>query len=326
MPSLVDRIKTKLPFAQYSPEDRKIIAICCAIAFFFWLLVKLSKDYVVNEVLELSYELPLGQAFSSEPPQQVSVELGGTGWSLLAARLPARQLQLQLPVRDGGVFTLSPFEVENSLSELLGRRVAIRQLNLSTVRIPLEPRTQLRLPVRLQQELDFAPGFSLTSSVVLEPDSVSVEGPISKLADLRYILTDSLRTGPLRKSVTQTLALQYPQPGLRLFPSEVTVRIPVEQITEKTLYIPVQIVNAPPADSIRIFPDKAYIKCLVGLSRYSSLSTSDFVLIANFEEAYLKDGRNSVPLELREQPDYVRNVSYSPAAAEFFLVEQAAAN
>ncbi|RME94381.1 MAG: YbbR-like domain-containing protein [Bacteroidetes bacterium] len=322
MPSLNQRIRARLPFATYSPEDRKIIAVCFAIAFFFWLLVKLSKDYVLHEVLELHYELPMGRAFSTEPPRQVSIELGGTGWSLLGARLPARHLKLELSVGEAPVFSLSPFELETRLAELLGNRITIRQLNFATVRIPLELRAQKTLPVVLQHQLRFAAGYSLMRPIEIEPDSVTVEGPASKLAELQYIRTDSLRLEPLKQSVDRTIGLQNTTPGLRVFPAQVRVRISVEQITEKTLYVPVQIVNAPTADSIHIFPSKVLVKCIVGLSRYSELSPEDFVLVADLEQTYRKDGRNSVPLELRGQPHYVRNVSYTPQAAEFFLVEE----
>lgn len=321
MPSWLETIKLRLPFAKRSPEDQQLIFICCGIAFFFWILVKLSKEYVITQNLQLGYELPLGKAFSALPPTVASAEIKGTGWGLLAAGVPSKQLPLSFPVESGPVFSLTSYDVQTRLATHLGSRVTVNQLSFDNQRIVLEEREQRKIPIRLVADITCAPEHYLAAPLTVQPDSVLVEGPKSKLASLIFLETDSLVLRGVTASAVEKITISAQEEELRFAPVEVSVNIAVEQTTEKSFFVPVELINEPEADSIQIFPNKILVRCIVGLSYYNTISPDDFKVVADLSKAYLKDQRNSVLLQLTAYPDYADNVRITPKAVEFFLVE-----
>ena len=96
--------------------------------------------------------------------------------------------------------------------------------------------------------------------------------------------------------------------------------IPVEAYTEKSLFVPVELKNAP-SDSLKVFPDKIKVSFVVGLSQYDSVHYTDFHLVADLKSISLEKGNNAVPVNLTAMPESVNNVVLSRKSVEFFIVK-----
>ncbi len=315
------KIRLKNPLANRSQEDRTVMLICLGFAFVFWLLVKFSKDYTVVREVSLSYELPQGRAFASSPPQTVFVNLKAQGWFFLVAGITGKDYHLPYQVPDRSVFGLTAAKVRSDLEDLVNNKeVEITSLLFDGFRIVLEERLEKKVPLRAQYELGMKVEYHLVTGVKLLPDSVWVGGPQSVVEPITYWLTDSLVLSDLGQTYTGQLPIVSPEVGLTVSPASVQVTVPIERFTEKSIFVSVEILTPPP-DSIRLFPDKALVKCVLGLGNYNSLRAEDFRLVADLNISRLKEGKNSVPLELLEAPAYLHSVSLSPQATEFFVVK-----
>jgi len=316
------KIKLRNLLADKSPEDRTTLAICLGIAFVFWLLVKLSKEYTVMREVAILYDLPLGKTFAQAPPAVVGVSLTSQGWNFLLTSLLGRRYELSYEVPDRANFVLSTFQLRTDIDALLNdKEIAISNILFDGINIELEQQAERLLPVVVNRRLSFTPEYSLVDSLRVLPDSVRVVGPVSQLQNLLSWPTDSLVLEHLNQSYEGFLTLQVPEEGLRIEPQQVRVTVPVERYTEKRFFVPIEIRNAP-ADSIRIFPDKALLICVLGLGHYNQLTAKDFTLIANLERAQFQAGKNTVTLELERQPSFLHSVLISPRSAEFFVVQK----
>jgi hypothetical protein len=302
-------------------EDRPVLAIAMALAFFFWLLVKLSTAYRTDKAIALSFRLPEGKAFSIMPPGTITATVEGTGWALLFdyLRNPVLQLSLDVPASSDR-FMLSGTRLRAEINSRL-RNIQVLDMHHDDLELRLEAKNTSRVPVVVPQQLSFAEGYQLRSPPTLSPDSVTVTGPASSLARLRQVLTDTLRLSNLRQGVQKTLALQALAEGMYSSNSMVRVDIEVEQYTEQSYWIPIRVINC--SDSVRIFPRTVLVNVQVGLSRYPELRAEDFVIVADFKDAYAnKDDRNSVLLSLSKAPVGVRNIRFSPKSIEYYLIKQ----
>lgn len=317
-------LKISNPFAEKSPRDRNVMLICLGIAFFFWLIIKLSNDYQVTKVVELQFLPPPGKAFSRIPPKNMEVTLRGSGWNLLFEFISGNTIQLQYDLHDRSSFTLTEAAVRNDIRGTFSSGdVEIVQLsNYDLSSLALEDKATKTVPILPRYHLDFAEEYQLKSPVRVAPDSVTVTGPVSQVRDLQAWPTDSLALKNIRADYEGKLPLLKPTNNLAIEPQAVDVTIEAEQITEKTLYLPVNVINAPKVDSIRIFPDKIMVSCLVGLSQYRSLSAADFELVADLGKAEIQEGEKMVPVELTKQPDYVRGTKLATRAVGFIIVEK----
>jgi hypothetical protein len=99
------------------------------------------------------------------------------------------------------------------------------------------------------------------------------------LEKITAIKTEPLKMKCPEKDFTKALRILNPQPELlQLSAKETEVFMPVEQYTEKSLAVPVMVLNE--RDSVRLLPGVVELQCVVGISRYKELKPSDFRVVA----------------------------------------------
>ena len=63
---------------------------------------------------------------------------------------------------------------------------------------------------------------------------------------------------------------------MSIYPKSVQVTVPVDEFTEKTLLIPVKLINNHNYDDVKIFPLKVKITVMVSLTRYAETDEDFF--------------------------------------------------
>ncbi len=305
-------------------EDRAILLICIGIALVFWLLVKLSQRYTTVRQVTFDFEIPEGKALADAPPKDMRVEIEGTGWDLLFDYFsnPVIELSYDLSQTDNLLLSRSQLRSE-ILRQLSSGDIKISEINYESIDLELEEKVTKTVPVQLQRKLSFGPEYHLRDSIELAPDSVSVTGPVSAVEQIERWSTDSLIIQNLKSDMIRKLSLQPPPQVVSLSTRQIEIHIPVEQYTEKSLFVELEVENVPDQiDSIRFFPQRVRVNCVVGLSQYNEVTENDFKLVADLKGASLEEGRNRVSIELTTRPDYVKNIQFSPKTAEFFIVKK----
>ena len=108
-----------------------------------------------------------------------------------------------------------------------------------------------------------------------------------------------------------------PVKGLKMAENEVNLAIPVEQNTEVTFEVPIQVINNPSDVTVKTFPGKVKVACRIGLSQYKNLDHSSFHATVNYKNISVKDDR--VPVSLESLSNVVLAVTYSPKEVEYIL-------
>lgn len=315
--------KPKLPSIDLS-SDRNVLLACIGLAFVFWLILKLSQDYRLEGTVELEVVPPAGMAFTEPPPEQVLVVLRGIGWRFFYRALTSKRLELTYQLHSEQDAQLGLARIRQHLGQkLAASQLIIEEMGLNDLNLRIEPLASIRVPVRLLSSLTFAPGYEQLGDIQVQPDSIDISGPMSVLASLQACRTDSLLRYQLKSNVKTSVAVQPPLKGLTLSPSAVTVAIAIEQFTEKSLFVPLQVANMPAKDSIMVFPERVKITCRTGLSQYNNIDAKDFSVAVNLKDIALQEGKNTVPIQLTKFPKNVKSIRYTPQAAEFFIIKTA---
>jgi hypothetical protein len=253
----------------------------------------------------------------------VRAEIEGTGWDLMFDYFQHPEVSLRYNLEEADQLSLSRNRLRNDiLQELAINDLSVGELNYETISLRLEPKVTKRVPVIFHQSLSFAPGYQLQDSVRINPDSIEVTGPASMVEEINRWTTDSLLLDNLKNAQNKWLELEPAPPELSLSTQAVEAVIQVEQFTEKSFFVPLELKNQPAGDSLRYFPQRVKVTCVVGLSRYEEVTPADFRLIADLEGTAVGKERNRVVIELTEQPDFVKSVQFTPPMAEFFIVER----
>lgn len=318
-----EKIKKWLNKFRYwvKPEERTILLTCFGIALIFWLLVKLSQEFGASKQVVLSLEMPEDKALSALPPEDIKVQIRGSGWDLAFDYLKRNRVVLPIDLRNSRHFYLSEAQLRGMIAESIGSSdLRVITLNISGITFDLQDKVVKKVPLRLQSRIRFAEGHQLVGNLTLSPDSVRLTGPAESIASYNNWTTDSLKLDNLNAGFTREIRLTRPPNIIILDPLKVSVTAQVERVTEKTIFVPVKIINTP-ADSLKVFPDMVQVSFTVGLSRFQEVTHEDFDLVADLKDFRFRAGKNTAPLALTRQPADIKNVNINKRSVEFLIVK-----
>jgi len=302
--------------------DNGILLISMGISLLFWLLIKLSQDYKANRDVALTYTLPTDMSFVTIPPKKVRVTLEGRGWDLMYDYFGDRNSKLNFDLDNLPSQTITNNQLKGKMVEhAQSSNVTVFDMSFDYITVELGASAKKKIPIILDRQLSFAPEHHLQAPIDLLPDSITISGPSALLADYISWPTTLLALDDLKSTVNRTLTLQpNTKPQITLSASAVQVHIPVEQFTEKSIFLPVRVKNAP--DSLKVFPNKVKTNFVIGLSRYDSIAANDFQLEVDLNGIPINQANNTAPILLTKRPSEVKNIRFSPKSVQFLFVKE----
>ena len=315
------RQRLNIPFKAQLQGDRAILMACIGIALVFWLLVKLSQSYRSQKEVNIEAIYDEDMALLKMPPQNIMAELQGTGWDLMFDHFNRREVNLLYDLRNLSQLSLSSSQLRAAIkNNLHAKNLRVVDVNHDNINLLLEQKAMKRIPVRIMDSLSFEAGYHLKSPLQSQPDSITITGPFSIIEPIIEWESEAFNLINMQASVSKPLKLQEPPPIITLSQQDIVVAIEVEPLTEKVLYVPILVRNAP--DSLKIFPDKVTVTCKIGLSKYDELKYTDFSAEVDLSNISLNAPNNTIPIVLRSYPEYIEALYHSPKSAKFFIIEE----
>lgn len=301
--------------------DNGILLISMGISLLFWLLIKLSQEYKANREVAITYAMPANMSYISIPPKKVQVTLEGKGWDLMYDYFGGRNSEINFNLASLPSQTITNNQLKGKMVEnARSSNVSVIDMSFDYITVELGERASKKVPVILERQLSFAPEHRLQSPIKITPDSIIINGPSELLTDYISWSTTLLALSNLKNTINRPLTLEpNTRTQLTLSTSSVLVNIPVEQFTEKSLFLPVIVKNAP--DSLKVFPNKVKTNFVVGLSQYDSISAEDFQLEVDLNGVTINQMNNTAPLLLTKKPIFIKNIRFSPKSVQFLFVK-----
>lgn len=298
-------------------SNRAVLIICMIFAALFWFLNRMGEEYRTEIRVPIKYEKSDSMTFTSAPSESVIYIVNSQGWNLLGASKSQMEKD-SIRVR-----------LDNSQHQVIPQTQLIRQVNENVLKKfeIIDTRPQMleinqelaqykHVPVRIPLALEYRENYHQAGNLKLNPDSVWVIGPFSDVNNISYWTSDSVSLKDLHKDISQSIKLAKPlSRTIRLDADEVKLEIPVEQFTENTLYVPIEIVNLE-SDSIVIFPTRTRLKFKVPISKYDHISRDDFK--AYVDESGPRISDNKLLIHVTTNNKLVRDLDFEPKLVEFF--------
>lgn len=321
------------------PENRKKITVfilCLIFSFVSWLFIKLSRESAATfpVAIEIS-NIPDNVLFTSRSDTLMLVNIESTGINLLMSRLFRKPKPietefgaLQRQTRNNKTY----YYLTNTQASI--RFALMNDLPRSALRI--QPDTiffatteafQKKVPVRLESQIEFLPGFNFYNSPVISPDSVLVSGPVEFKDSIEFIPTEVLNKKEVYQNISGNIKLKNPllDQKISISHKEVEIFIPIEEYIEATVELPLNIDcrdiyenNTQP--EILLFPNQVTVYYLVALKDDIDIHEDMFSAYVSCPDSHLT---NSLRLktEVREQPDWVEIIRIRPAEVEFIIIK-----
>ncbi|MCZ4244881.1 CdaR family protein [Pedobacter punctiformis] len=313
-----------MPFIKLTQiEKRRVFSLlaCLVLAVAAWLFMALNNKYVYTAKTVLIYKnFPQKRAFHPLQSDTVDLQVEGTGWQLLFARLRINPQSIavslnQLNSKEFIVFSDQLYNINKQL-ESSQKVISVKP---DTLYFDFTKRTVKRVAIKLIKKIDFTKQYGISSDILLNPKYVTVTGPIEELDKITEWSTDTLKLSNLQNNATVRVPMQHStHKNVSIFPSTVEVKLPVDEFTEKTIEVPLKIINNRNYNSIKLYPKKIKVTFLVALSNYEQVDES-FIQASVDADEWSNLHHNQFTVKITEFPDYCKLINISPSKIDFVV-------
>jgi len=303
-------------------ERRRLSAFftCLILAALAWLFTTLSNPYNYTVKRVLNYKnAPQKRAFHSLQSDTVDVTVQGNGWQMLFSKMNDDNIPITVDLQslDNANYVV----LSSQLKQINDKDVnhPITAINPDTLYFDFSNRMVKRVPVRLLTSIKYQQQFAQSNNTMLSPAYVTLTGPVSRLSKINEWNTDSLVAENVNETIKTRVDLQPVSEGnMSIYPKSVSVVLPVDEFTEKTLEIPVKLINNHDYYSIKVFPQKVRVTFVTSLKKYAE-TDEDFFEAESDLDLWRLQGYNTLPVKLTRFPPFCKIVSIDPQNIDFII-------
>ena len=294
-----------------------VLLLCVLIAAILWLLNALSRNHETEITLRVTYlNAPYGKVPVKPLPEELTFHVEAEGWQLLRLYFTAGPKVNVDISRLGPSDAFFPNAHIQYFNEQLSPEFSVRSVTPRMISLAFDVEKTVRLQVRLQDELTFAPSFEPVVPVILSPDSVDVTGPARVVDSLHFVSTEVLVVTDIRSSQSGALSLALSETsGLEVSPHIVSYRIEVTSYKDTSIEVSLHLKKAVNR-GITISPEHVTVSFAIPVDSLQQLQ--DSAVIAQFEAVVDLTRIAGVavegvaPVTLESFPSFVRHPAVSP--------------
>ena len=290
----------------------------------FWFVNALNKERELVLTIPLEYvDIPKNLMFEDELPTAVRVKVKDLGlnlWSYMQKKPEPVVVHFDQTNTDSGRFSVSNLQLLSLTSERLLPSTAIMLINPENINSKYTRLYSKKLPVRLVSEIYPDEQYMFCGPVEYYPEEIEVFGPRFILNELNELTTEKIEIKNLRDSISRTVLIR-PVNSVKFTVDKVTVKACTEMFTEKTVNLPVQIINNPPNISILSFPAEVRVVFNISVHKFRTFQNSDIHVVIDFNEIK-KGDLNKKRLTIINNKPYISNIRVQPDEVEFLLEEK----
>jgi YbbR domain-containing protein len=303
-------------------ERRRLSAFftCLLLAALAWVCTTLSNPYSYTVKRVLSYKnTPQKRSFHSLQSDTVEVTIKGSGWQMLFSMLHNTNNTLYADLQS--LNSVNYVVLGSQLTQITDGNEShdIVSINPDTLYFDFLNRMVKRVPVRLLSGINYQQQFAQSNNAILKPSYVTLVGPTDRLSKITEWATDSLMAKDASETIRTRINLQPVNEGnITIYPKAVDVIFPVDEFTEKTLQIPVKLVNNTDYYSVKVFPQKVTVTFMTSLKRYAETDENFFEAEADLS-LWKNKGYNTLPVKLTRVPPFCKVISVEPQNIDFIV-------
>lgn len=313
-----------MPIIKLSATEKRRVSVfvtCLVLAVIAWLVVTFSRTYNFKVKQVLAYKnAPKKRAFHSLQSDTVDVIVKDTGWQMLFSKMnsmnPAIKVDLQSLEYEDYILLSEQVKAINKSKEYPHEIVSF---NPDTLYFDFSHRRVKRVPVQLAMSLKYQHQFAQSDDIIVKPRYVTISGPSNVIDKITSWKTDSLKAEDVNESINIRIKLAPVKEGnIGIYPNSVQVQIPVNEFTEKTISVPVTLVNNTEYYNVNILPKKVKVTFTTSLNKYAEMTEEYFEAQADLN-MWKHYGYKVLPIKVTKLPDFCRVVKIEPQNVDFII-------
>jgi len=303
-----------------------VFLICLIASITFWLLIKLSNEYTLSFKIPVRYtNVPHTRILTGISDSSIQITLKAQGYKHILLRFIDNPKPLIISLANidnhknieeiSSSQLLLPLVRKYSVS--LGFANEVSSVHPEQISVKMNRLYCKSVPIKINTDFSFAPQYLQFDPISVKPSTVTVFGTRTMVDSVKFAQPEIIKISKMNVSMVRFVHLntnmQKNQPYF--VPSLVQVAIPVQKFTEVSFEISIKLPDQTPGHTIKIFPDKATVSCIVSMKDYKKLDSRLFNV-----SAVLMKSDNLFHLMVTTAPDFVRNVKVTPDKVEYLVL------
>lgn len=313
-----------MPLIKLSKLERRKLSLfffCLIFAVGAWLFFALSNRYVypANTLVKYS-NLPQNKAFHPLQSDTVKLQVEGTGWQLVFSKLRIKPPSVTVDLRDLNKRNYVTFSEQlGSINRQFESDQKVVLVQPDTLYFDFSTRTVKKVPVKVVRDIRFKNQYDISDKIQLVPEYVTVSGPFDELVQIDTWETEKLKLENVSGTISANVPLKKPtRANINIYPSVIDVKIPVDEFTEMSMDVPVNVINNKNYRDIKLLPDKIKVTFMVALSNFPKITRESFQATVNMA-SWTEKGYPQLPVRLSRYPDFCKIVRLEPQAVDFLI-------
>jgi hypothetical protein len=299
----------------------KVFLIFLLLSSLFWFFSTLSDDYSYLTEFSLKFkDVPKNMVFQKPPSKSILAQIETSGFTILGHKLSNKELTISFDEfkhsKDYTYYYLPGNHITRLQKQLSDTKII--RFTQDTITIYLGKLKTKKVPVKLNVNLLFKPGFKLTEKLIVNPDSIAITGAEKIIDSIKSISTESSKIVEIDKHFEERLTLKSPSDKIDLEKTNCIVSGEVAKFTEGSVEVPIQINNLPKNIQIELFPKTAVINYEVTFENYPKINDKSFVVSCDYLKNNTKN-KEMLPLKVTKKPDYITNFSIQTKEVNYLI-------
>ena len=286
----------------------------------FWLITKFSNSYSQAILFNIQFkDIPPTVVLDKEIKNQIKISLQASGFQLFWYSLFVSTIELSLSQAqlENGKGTIFFNRYSDEIQEIFNG-VNVLNIDPASLIFDYSMLAEKKIPIYLESNIQYKLGYSNWLEIRLDPDSIVVRGAKYMLDTLNYIYTKPLLLENVSSSFEKQIGFKKIK-SLDYLVKKTKVIAEVRQFTDKTINIPINIVNIPDSIKLKLFPEYATVTFTVSFEEINLFKPADFSIVCDFKVIQKNTDIKKIPIWVKKQPKRIKNIKLSPLEVEYLI-------
>lgn len=291
----------------------------------FWLIMTLNETYEQEVVFEVNYtNVPKNVVITSGEKDRVKAVISDKGFNLLnliyGQNNPSIDVDFDKYAQTNGYGIVPAADIQHLLEQHLTAPAKVVSIKNERLAFYYNNGEKKKVPVHWHGHVTPEQRYYVTETII-EPDSVIVYAASQKLDSIFSVSTVALSESNFRDTLVIEAVLTR-MPGVKMVPDRVKMTFLTDVLTEEHIdNIPIVGINMPEGKVLRTFPASVTVRFVTGMKTYRSLSASDFLVVADYEQFSQSDA-SQCAITLTRIPDGVSRPALDVMQVDYLIEEQ----
>ncbi len=300
-----------------------IFSVFVLISAVFWFLSAMNQEYTTKISYKVSFvNFPEDVRPVSGVPDKLTLTVKGYGYDLIGKSKITAPLKIDVKKyalkdkNDKSKLILSTHLLSDKFFPN-ANGISIISVNPETIIFKTEKLKTKKVPVKANIDFSCKPLYMQSGDIKIIPERVTVSGSYKKIKEIKYVETKTYKFTDLEDTLKAKCKIKHIK-GTKISEKEVLIIIPVEKYTEKSLNLPVSIINCPDSLNLITFPDNINLTYKVVLSKFETAKPDDFKITVDYNDIN-ENNKDKLKVKITSKPKFIKSVQLSPEYVEYII-------